>query len=57
MKPASLSNQSDKPTRNGIADDTGYVLGNLEAPGITQPIATFLYAWLWLAAVATQGLL
>jgi len=53
---ASLSNQIGQANAQRIADDTGYVLGNLEAPGITQPIATFLYALLWLAAVATEGL-
>jgi type IV secretory pathway VirB6-like protein len=31
-------------------------LNNLEAPGITQPIATFLYALLWLGAVITEAL-
>jgi type IV secretory pathway VirB6-like protein len=53
---ASLSNQIGQANAQRIADDTSYVLGNLEAPGITQPIATFLYALLWLAAVVTEGL-
>lgn len=53
---ASLSNQIGQANAQRIADDTSYVLGNLEAPGITQPIATFLYALLWVAAVVTEGL-
>src|SRR6266852_2568125 len=53
---ATLSNQIGQANAQRIADDTQYVLGNLEAPGITQPIATFLYALLWLAAVVTEGL-
>ena len=39
-----------------IADDTQYVLSNLEAPAITQPIATFLYAFCGLGAVVTEAL-
>jgi len=38
---ATLSNQIGQANAQRIADDTQYVLGNLEAPGITQPIATF----------------
>src|SRR5260370_42610229 len=53
---ATLSNQIGQANGQRIADDTQCVLGNLEAPGITQPIATFLYALLWLAAVVTEGL-
>jgi hypothetical protein len=53
---ASLSNQIGQANAQRIADDTDYVLGNLEAPGITQPIATFLYALLWIGAVATEAL-
>src|SRR5579863_7390514 len=50
---ASLSNQIGQSNAQRIADDTSYVLSNLEAPGITQPIAIFLYALLWFAAVIT----
>ena len=53
---AYLSNQIGQANAQRIADDTTYVLSNLEAPGITQPIATFLYALLWLAAVVTEAL-
>jgi len=53
---AALSNQIGQANAQRISDDTQYVLGNLEAPGITQPIATFLYALLWLGAVLTEGL-
>jgi hypothetical protein len=53
---AYLSNQIGHANAQRIADDTSYVLNNLEAPGITQPIATFLYALLWLAAVVTEAL-
>ncbi|MGB9432895.1 MAG: type IV secretion system protein [Candidatus Acidiferrum sp.] len=53
---AYLSNQIGQANAQRIADDTSYVLNNLEAPGITQPIATFLYALLWLAAVVTEAL-
>jgi hypothetical protein len=53
---AELSNRIGQANAQRIADDTNYVLGNLEAPGITQPIATFLYALLWSAAVLTEGL-
>jgi TrbL/VirB6 plasmid conjugal transfer protein len=53
---ATLSNQIGQANAQRIADDTQYVLGNLEAPGITQPIATFLYSLLWLGAVLTEGL-
>src|SRR2546422_11553826 len=53
---AYLSNRIGQANAQRIADDTNYVLSNLEAPGITQPIATFLYALLWLAAVVTEGL-
>ena len=53
---AYLSNQIGQANAQRIADDTSYVLSNLEAPGITQPIATFLYALLWLAAVVTEAL-
>jgi hypothetical protein len=53
---ANLSNQIGQANAQRIADDTDYVLSNLEAPGITQPIATFLYALLWLGAVATEAL-
>jgi hypothetical protein len=51
-----LSNQIGQANAQRIADDTNYVLSNLEAPGITQPIATFLYALLWLGAVVTEAL-
>lgn len=53
---ASLSNQIGQSNAQRIADDTTYVLSNLEAPSITQPIATFLYALLWLGAVVTEAL-
>jgi hypothetical protein len=53
---ATLSNQIGQANAQRIADDTTYVLSNLEAPGITQPIATFLYALLWLGAVVTEAL-
>jgi type IV secretory pathway VirB6-like protein len=53
---AYLSNRIGQANAQRIADDTNYVLGNLEAPGITQPIATFLYALLWLGAVVTEAL-
>src|ERR1700693_5688966 len=53
---AFLSNQIGQANAQRIADDTNYVLGNLEAPGISQPIATFLYALLWLGAVVTEAL-
>lgn len=53
---AFLSNQIGQTNTQRIADDTNYVLGNLEAPGISQPIATFLYALLWLGAVVTEAL-
>lgn len=53
---ATLSNQIGQANAQRIADDTNYVLSNLEAPGITQPIATFLYALLWLGAVVTEAL-
>jgi hypothetical protein len=51
-----LSNQIGQANAQRIADDTNYVLSNLEAPGITQPIATFLYALLWLGAIVTEAL-
>lgn len=53
---ANLSNQIGQANAQRIADDTQYVLSNLEAPEITQPIATFLYALLWLGAVVTEAL-
>lgn len=53
---ASLSVQIGQANAQRIAGDTQYVLSNLEAPGITQPIATFLYAMLWMAALVTEGL-
>ncbi|MGA7625669.1 MAG: type IV secretion system protein [Candidatus Acidiferrales bacterium] len=53
---ASLSNQIGQANAQRIADDTNYVLENLEAPGITQPIATLLYSLLWLGAVVTEAL-
>lgn len=53
---ASLSTQIGQSNAQRIADDTQYVLGNLEAPAITQPIATFLYAILWIGAVVTEAL-
>lgn len=53
---AYLSNQIGQANAQRIADDTNYVLSNLEAPGITQPLATFLYALLWLGAVVTEAL-
>jgi len=53
---ASLANQIGQANAQRISDDTAYVLGHLEAPGITQPIATFLYALLWLGAVGTEAL-
>jgi hypothetical protein len=43
---AYLSNQIGQANAQRIADDTNYVLSNLEAPGITQPMAIFLYALL-----------
>lgn len=53
---ANLSAQIGQANAQRIADDTNYVLGNLDAPGITQPIAIFLYALLWLGAVVTEAL-
>jgi len=53
---ATLSNQIGQANAQRIADDTQYVLDNLEAPAITQPIATFLYSLLWLGAVVTEAL-
>jgi type IV secretory pathway VirB6-like protein len=53
---ATLANQIGQANAQRIADDTNYVLSNLEAPSITQPIATFLYALLWLGAVVTEAL-
>ncbi len=53
---AYLSNQIGQTNAQRIADDTNYVLSNLEAPGITQPMATFLYGLLWLGAVVTEAL-
>ena len=53
---AILSNKIGQSNAQRIADDTAFVLGNLEAPSITQPIAVFLYALLWLAAIVTEGL-
>jgi hypothetical protein len=53
---ATLSNRIGQANAQRIADDTQYVLSNLEAPAITQPIATFLYSLLWLAAVGTEAL-
>jgi len=53
---ATLSSQIGQANAQRIADDTTYVLSNLEAPGITQPVATFLYALLWLGAVVTEAL-
>lgn len=53
---ATLSNQIGQANAQRIADDTNYVLSNIEAPGITQPIATFLYFLLWLGAVVTEAL-
>lgn len=53
---ATLSNQIGQANVQRIADDTTYVLSNLEAPSITQPIATFLYALLWVGAVVTEAL-
>lgn len=53
---ATLSSQIGQSNAQRIADDTAYVLSNLEAPSITQPIATFLYGLLWLGAVVTEAL-
>jgi hypothetical protein len=53
---ATLSNQIGQANAQRIADDTSYVLGNIEAPGITQPIATFLYFLLWLGAIVTEAM-
>jgi hypothetical protein len=53
---ASLSSQIGQANAQRIADDTSYVLGNLDAPAITQPVAIFLYALLWLGAVVTEAL-
>lgn len=53
---ATLSNQIGQANAQRIADDTQYVLSNLEAPAFTQPIATFLYALLWLGAIVTEAL-
>jgi TrbL/VirB6 plasmid conjugal transfer protein len=53
---ANLSNQIGQANAQRIADDTSYVLGNLDAPAITQPVAIFLYALLWLGAVVTEAL-
>lgn len=53
---AALSSQIGGANAERIAADTQYVLGHMEAPGITQPLATFLYALLWLGAVVTEAL-
>lgn len=53
---ASLSNQIGQSNAQRIADDTDYVLSNLEAPSITQPVASFLYFLLWLGAILTEAL-
>jgi hypothetical protein len=53
---ANLSNQIGQANAQRIADDTSYVLGNLDTPAITQPVAIFLYALLWLGAVVTEAL-
>src|SRR6202158_2363930 len=53
---AALSNRIGQANAQRISDDTQYVLSNLEAPGITHPIAVFLYALLWLGAVVTEAL-
>jgi hypothetical protein len=53
---ANLSNQIGQANAERIANDTSYVLSNLDTPGITQPIAVFLYAILYLAAIVTEAL-
>jgi hypothetical protein len=53
---ASLANQIGQANAQRIADDTAYVLGNLDAPSITQPVAIFLYFLLMLGALATEAL-
>jgi hypothetical protein len=53
---ANLSNQIGQANAQRIADDTSYVLSNLDAPGISQPIAVFLYTLLWLGAIVTEAL-
>jgi hypothetical protein len=53
---AFLSNQIGQSNAQRIADDTNYVLSNLEAPGITEPLAIFLYTLLWLAAIVTEAM-
>jgi type IV secretory pathway VirB6-like protein len=53
---ASLSGQIGQANAQRIAEDTSYVLGNLDAPAVTQPMAIFLYALLWVGAVVTEAL-
>ena len=53
---ATLSSRIGQSNTQRIADDTQYVLSNLEAPAITQPIAMFLYSLLWLGAIVTEAL-
>jgi type IV secretory pathway VirB6-like protein len=53
---ASLSGQIGQANAQRIAEDTSYVLANLDAPAMTQPMAIFLYALLWMGAVVTEAL-
>jgi hypothetical protein len=53
---ASLANQIGQANAQRISDDTAYVLGNLDAPSVTQPVAMFLYFLLMLGALVTEAL-
>jgi len=53
---ANLSNQIGQANAQRIADDTTYVLGNLDTPSVTQPVAMFLFFLLLLGALATEAL-
>lgn len=53
---ANLSNQIGQANAQRIADDTAYVLGNLDTPSVTQPVAMFLFFLLMLGALTTEAL-
>jgi len=53
---ASLSKQIGEANAERISKDTSYVLSNLDVPKITQPLAIFLYALLYLGAIVTEAL-
>ena len=53
---ATLSRQIGQANAERIANDTTYVLNNLQTPTLTYPLAIFLYALLYLSALATEAL-